>query len=325
MALVAAALLWLNATGALAQALSPEDALSRLTARDLTEALLALNNLATAPGLAEANLSVTGLPDGYKRKYDRLSVQMPSVIGTKIDWLKVHLDLGIGSLRAEDAFPALSSASEPFFVDLERSITSGRIGIGPGFEPFEGLYFTPYFAASYSGIDLKANIQPPDFDFPELTPEEEVLLRDWSAQAWTVSGVFDLSYLRWLGQRRHRADFHLRYVLAYSETLNESLPILQASGTTHTLSGEAIFRRITQFRILGRNLAWNVFTTAGGFPGQKVGDLGFTYTFGFGAGLDLYFPDEMFGVFDRRFFGIRGSGLVGDNNSGWSIVVEMRK
>jgi hypothetical protein len=323
--LLASALLsFFMATQASAQA---DDAFSRITAQDITEALLALNNLVASPGLEGSNLHVDPTEIGLAGsiKYNRASLQLPIFVATKIEWLEVLIDVGVGGLDMDDRYSGVTSGGDAVAVRSMRSVTTGRLGIGPSFVPIEGLNISPYLAASFGGFSSKSTTQPASADLSNLTPGEEALLKDWSALIWGVAGVFDVQYVHWLREKRHRVDLMLRYAVSYSSTLNESLPILESSGVTNSLNGEAIFRTITGWKLFNHNLGWNVFTTAGGFPGQEVDDLGFTYTFGFGAGLDFYFPDKIFGIFDRKFIGVQVSGLVGDNNHGWSLVLHLRR
>ena len=308
-----------------ANASAQGDPIGRVTAQDISEALMALNNMTSAPGVEGAQLKIDPNEFGDTIQYKRASFQIPIMIATKIDWLEVLVDVGVGATDMDDRYSGVTSGGDAVDVRSQRSVTSGRLGVGPSFIPIEGLNLSPYFAASFGGISSTSSIQPPGVDLPNLTPEEEALLKDWSALSWSVAGVFDAKYRRWLRDGRHRLDVQARYAFVYSETFNASLPILETSGHTHVLNGEVVFRTITDWRLFNQKISWNVFTSASGFPGQDVDDLGFTYTLGFGAGVGFYFPDKIFGIFDRQFVGVRGSGLVGNNTHGWSVVANLRR
>jgi hypothetical protein len=133
-----------------------------------------------------------------------------------------------------------------------------------------------------------------------------------------------VQYLKWLRGERNRLDLIGRYAVAWTETFDESLPILDSAGLRHTLVFEAMWRTLTERRVFGKQLEWNVFANSVSFPGQEKDDLGFSYYFGFGAGVDLYLPERLWGKIGRNFVGLRASGLVGDDVKGWSLVLSFR-
>jgi hypothetical protein len=262
---------------------------------------------------------------GAAIRYDRWGIEVPIALDTSIDWLKVHVDIGLGVLLADEDLSVVDTVGDTVFVRSDRTITSGRLGLGPAFIPVEGLYIAPYFAAAIGGMRSRTTITPRAAMIAGVTSDEQALLGDWSTRSWSVAGVVDAQYLRWLREERRRLDFRMQYALVYSETFGESLPLLQTSGLTNTLTGEIVLRTITDVRVRNRRLAWNVFTTAAGFPGRELDDLGATYTFGFGLGLDLYFPEQILGALQRSFVGVRGSGLVGNHNHGWSVMLQIQR
>jgi hypothetical protein len=165
---------------------------------------------------------------------------------------------------------------------------------------------------------------PGSISLPNLTPEEAALLGNWSAAAWSVAGVLDLKYLRWFGEEKNRFDFQARYAVSWTQTFNESLPILSSSDLRNTLVFEFLWRSITEKRLFNKRLGWNVFVNSSSFPGQDKDDLGFKYYFGMGAGLDFYIPERLWGKIGRNFIGLRASGIVGDDVRGWSLVFSLR-
>lgn len=307
-----------------AQVLDPMDAIGRISAQDIASSLISYNNFAASPGIEGSNLDVDLGDDQPHLKYGRFSIQIPISIKTKIDWLNFYTDFGYGSLEINDDFSALSASGELLDVSAERTVDSGRLGLGVEFLPTPRLHIAPYFEWSMSALRSKTRVSPTRFDLGGVTPEEAVLLRDWKAAAWTVGGVLDVKYLHWFGEEKNRLDLQARYAIAWAETFNESLPRLRSGDVRNTLTVEALWRSITDVRVLKKNLAWNVFVNSSSFPGQEKDDLGFTYYFGFGAGLDLYVPERLWGKIGRNFIGLRGSGIVGDDVRGWSIVLSLR-
>lgn len=306
-----------------AQVLDPDDPIARISAQDIATSLISLNNFTASPGIEGSKITVDfndGQPDV---KYDRFSIQIPISIQTRIEWMNIYTDFGYGSLTMIDDFTARAAGGELIGLSAERTVDSGRMGIGLEFIPAEGLYIAPYFQWSMSSLRSKTDVDPP-VDFTGITPEEEALLRNWKAAAWSVGGVLDVKYLHWFGDQKHRLDLQTRYSLAWAETFNESLPILHSGELRNTLTVEALWRSITDVHVFKKNLVWNVFVNSTSFPGQEKDDLGFTYYFGFGAGLDLYIPERLWGKIGRNFIGLRVSGIVGDDTRGWSLVISLR-
>ncbi|MBW2697999.1 MAG: hypothetical protein JRE70_16075 [Deltaproteobacteria bacterium] len=318
-------LAWLSIAGAArAQVLDPGDAISRISARDITESLVSLNNFTASPGIEGSNLS-TDLGDGQPNlEYGRFSIQIPISIQTRLSWLNVYTEIGYGSLFVDDKFFARTLAGETLAIFSERQVDSGRLGLGVEWRPTTGWQIAPYLAASVSGLSSKTRFAGGNFDPGSISPVEQVLLSDWSAAAWSLGGVLDVKYLRWFGVERNRLDLQARYAISWTETFNESLRILDTSDLRNTLVFEALWRSITDVRVFKKRLSWNVFANSTSFPGQDKDDLGFTYYFGLGAGVDLYIPERLWGKIGRNFIGIRGSAIVGDDVRGWSIVLSLR-
>jgi hypothetical protein len=316
--------LLIGAGSAGGQVLDPASAVGRLSARDVTESLLALNNFTSAPGIEGSNLDVD-LGDGQPNiQYGRFSIQIPISIETGLEWLNVYTEIGYGSLIVQDDFFASNRAGQLLTVRSERQIDSGRLGLGVEFRPTPGWHIAPYFAATASAIDSKSRFAGPGFDPSNLTPVEQVLLLGWNTAAWSVGGVLDVKYLKWFGEERHRLDLQARYAIAWAQTFNESLRILDSSDLSNTLVVEALWRSITDVRVFEKRLSWNVFVNSTSFPGQDKDDLGFVYYFGIGAGIDLYIPERLWGRIGRNFIGLRASGIIGDDTRGWAIVLSLR-
>jgi hypothetical protein len=306
------------------QVLDPGDAISRITGEDIAESLISFNNFTTSPGIEGANLHVDwgdGQPD---TEYSRFSIQIPISIETDIPWLNVYTEVGYGSLWIEDDFSARNTQGQTFSVNTDRQVDSGRLGLGVEFLPTPGLYIAPYFAASLSGLHSTTRLPGGVVDPSNITPEEQALLTNWRARAWSVGGVLDVKYLHWFGFEKNRLDLQGRYALSWNETFDESLPILDTSALRNTLVLEALWRSITDFRVFKKRLSWNTFVNTTSFPGQEKDDLGFTYYFGIGAGVDLYIPERLWGRIGRNFIGLRGSGIIGDDVRGWSIILSFR-
>jgi hypothetical protein len=153
---------------------------------------------------------------------------------------------------------------------------------------------------------------------------EVALLTNWSAKAWSIGGVLDVKYLHWFGEEKRRLDLQARYAISWNETFRESLSVLDSQALRNTLAVEALWRQITDMRIFSKRLGWNVFVNSSSFPGQDKEDLGFTYYFGVGAGVDLYVPERLWGRIGRNFIGVRGSAIIGNDVRGWSVVISLR-
>jgi len=323
--IVVAALVCVGGPGsAWAQALGPAAALQRISAQDITESLVSLSNFSASPGIEGSNLNVD-LNDGQPNiRYSRFSIQIPISIETRLSWLNVYTDIGYGSLWMNDRFYAVNTQGEPLHIEPERQLDSGRIGLGVEFRPTPGWHITPYFAAVGTKMTSSTRLRAGNLSGGVLTPVEQTLLANWSTAAWSVGGVLDVKYLHWFGEEKNRLDLQARYAIAWTETFNESLSILRSSSWRNTLVFEGLWRSITNIKVFEKRLGWNVFVNTTSFPGQDRDDLGFNYYFGIGAGVDVYVPERLFGKIGRNFIGIRGSGIVGNDVRGWSVVVSLR-
>jgi len=323
---VAIVLICLAGSGpAAAQILGPGQALDRITARDIAESLISLNNFTAAPGVEGSNIKVD-LNDGQPEIiYGRFSIQIPISIKTKIDWLNVYIEPGYGSLFVEDRYFALTLQSNLLGVKSERQVDSGRLGLGVEFHPTPSLFIAPYFVASGSKVNSTSRFTGGPLTGGPPTPIELVLLTDWSVAAYSVGGVLDVRYLKWFGEKeKNRFDLETRYAITWTDTFNESLSILNTQAWKNTLTVETLYRRVTDFRILSKRFGWNTFANVTSFPGQDKRELGFTYYFGIGAGVELYIPERLWGRIGRNFIGVRGSALIGNDTRGWSVVLALR-
>jgi hypothetical protein len=307
------------------QALAPDDALSRLTAQDLTESLIALVNLSATPGIGGMRLNVDTGDAQPGLKYDKFKVWIPLGWRTANAKLKLYTEFNFALLDVNDEFFARNNAGQTVLLDADRNVYSIRVGGGVEYYPSPKWRLTPYLAFAFSRLTSATMVQGGRLDFGNLTPVEQVLLTDWETNASTIAVGLDVQYMQWFVEERYRLDLEGKYAYGYTDTFHESMRILETSGHTHNLILLARWTTITHLKAFGKPLAWNLFVSNTSFLGQDKDDLGFRYFFGFGGGLEWYVKQKFFkGLFHLNFVGIRLEGIVGDDVTGGSIGISLR-
>jgi hypothetical protein len=307
------------------QVLSPDDVLDKLTAKDLTDSLIALVNFNTTPGISGTRLNVDTGDGNPDLRYDKVSFYIPMSWSTTNPKLKIRSQIAFGTLQVEDSFFAKNTQGQTIRFDAEREIYSGRIGLGVDYYPAPKWRIIPYIAFAPSKLKSQTQVQGGSLNLGNLTPVEQALVTDWETNAWTLAAVLETRYDHWFGQEDYRIELKANYVHAYSETFDESLPLLEASGHTDTVTFLARWTTITDFISFGRPLAWNLYTNYTSFLNQEKDTLGFNYYFEFGGGIDWYIKKKFFhDSFKISFVGLRAGVVVGENVTGGTIGFAFR-
>jgi hypothetical protein len=172
------------------------------------------------------------------------------------------------------------------------------------FWPTPRWRISPYLAVAISGLSSKTSIRGGSVG--NVPPQLAAVLSDWDANAWSLAGVLEVKYQRW------------------TDTFNESLPVLDTSGWRNAVVVEAMWRTITDYRLFGRRIGFNAFVNNASFPGQEKDDLGFNWYFGLGGGIDVFLKQRI-GKFARLdFVGLRGTGVVGSDVRGGGIALTFK-
>ena len=133
-----------------------------------------------------------------------------------------------------------------------------------------------------------------------------------------------MKYQRWFGVERHRLELEARYSGSWTDTFNESLPVLSTSAWRNAVTVEAMWRTITDYRLFGRRIGFNAFANNSSFPGQEKDDLGFNWFFGLGGGIDVFLKQRI-GKFTRLdFVGLRGTAVLGSDVRGGGIAITFK-
>lgn len=314
----------LLSTEGAAQALSPDDALGRLTAKDITESLISAVNLTTTAGIRGMHLIVDGQDGQPDLKYDKFNLRIPKSWRTANPKLGIYTEIGVGDLIVDDRFVGTNVDGDRVSFRADRNVLSARVGLGVDYQPTPELSIAPHVMGIWSRIKSETDVTGGSIEPVNLTPSESALLSDWKTKSWTVAAVVRAEYRHWFGENQ-RLDLLGDYAIAYSETYDESLPILATSGSSNSLQLEAGWTSITSWKAFGKPIYWNAFLNSVSFPGQEKDDLGFTYLFGIGAGLGLYLNKSIFGDFAHvNFAGVEVTAIVGNDVTGGAIGFSLR-
>ena len=87
---------------------------------------------------------------------------------------------------------------------------------------------------------------------------------------------------------------------------------------------QARYSSDTGHKVYDLPLWWNGRAEGIFFPGLEEDDLGFTYYFKLGGGLDLVRPTEIMDIKLFRTVGLEASAIIGDNLIGGSVGISLQ-
>ena len=315
---------WSASHPALAQQLSPDDGLRRVTTKDLTDAFVALVNTNVWSGLGGFTFNVDESGPQSELKYQKADLFLP------IDWGKgdpefdLYTEIALGALKVTDDFFVENNLGQRILIDADRDIFSARGGVGFNYRPTTEWRLTPIVGMAWSHFDNKVRASGGSLDLGTLTPAQRAVISDFDAQTYGVSVALEGNYDRWFGERDYHFEASGRYSHIFTETFNESTPIVKASGHADILALETRWTVFTDRTLFGEPLAWNLTASHTSFIGQDRDILGFNNFFRVGAGIDLFIQRRIFGQ-SLDFVGLAINGLIGPDVAGGSIGISIRK
>lgn len=307
-----------------AQGLSPDDALSRLTAQDISESLISLVNITTAAGVRGMRLTVDGQEGQPDFRYTKANVRIPKTWRTENPKLGIYTEIGIGDLIVDDPFVGENVAGDTVSFRAERKVFSARAGLGFRYQLTPEIRVTPHIIGAFSRIKSKTEVIGGTFNPADLTPVEAALLTNWTTKSWTVAGVLRADYRYWLNETQ-RIHVVGDYAYAYTDTFDETLRILDTSGQSNSLQFEIGYTKLTKWTAFGKPIYWSALAQSLSFPGQDKDDLGFNYLFGVGGGVGLYLNQKILGDFGHvNFAGLEFSALFGNGVAGGTVGLSFK-
>ncbi|MFQ5992414.1 MAG: hypothetical protein ACE5NA_08255 [Nitrospiraceae bacterium] len=310
-------------TVAYGQGLSPGDVLKRLAAEDISETLLNLVSFTNDPGVGGATFKVKADGGQTDITYSKVNIRIDKDFWLPDRNLAIYGDINFSFLNVDDEFFRENALGERVFFNGDRNFYSGRIGLGVSHMITDHIRIRPFVSAALTRIESKTDVSG-NINIAQLPPALATALLDWSTNAWTVAGTLNAKYDRFWGEEEERFEVEFDYTYAYHESFNEDLDRVSFAGTTDTLNLLVRYSEPTGAKVFGLPLRWNALVETSIFPTVDKDDTGFKFYFTFGGGLDLQIDWKPFGIDAYRYLGLRVSGLVGDDLTGFGVSISLR-
>jgi hypothetical protein len=295
----------------------PADPELDVSPESVARAAIAAVNFTAAPGLAGANFHVDE-EQGTQRDFVRGSLGGAFDVTIRGRALDAFVGGALGTGKGDSKFLARDSEGEEITFRADRSLVSLRGSGGVSLPITRYLKLQPYASLICAQFDTEFDASG-NFDPDALPPVARVILQDHSFDAGGLALTLQMLYDRWWGSKRFEVD--ASYTGLYTETFNESDPVLEASGWTRTFVALGRWSGATGWVTAGRPWRWNTYGSYTSFPGQEAEILGFDYYFEVGAGLDYEMNSKILGIFGLRMLGLSLGLITGDNVDGYSFGI----
>ncbi len=197
------------------------------------------------------------------------------------------------------------------------STFSAIAGLGMGFELAEGLTLRPMGLMGYVRIEDDGRYV--GTGAPILQPVSDGLLTNFTVDELIYGLALEAEYETSFG-----GDLNLtanaRYNQLWGSTLNSSDSALEGSAIFGVLTATATVDGPTGLSLLGRELRWIGFAANSTFPGSASRAIDVSWFFELGAGIELVDREVVDGV---EGVSLRGSWVVGDNVTGFSVAAQL--
>ena len=278
-----------------------------------------LAGFGAVPGISGANFDVDS--SGSVQDSDLSRMNFPLSHDFKqIGGLEqaLHTELALGWLTGSTDYRNLLPAT-PFNSDVNSDMTALSVvgGVGLGFPLTDKLTLTPMVLLGYSHIEDDSSFAGPGAAALNLLTRQ--ILFNYSVDELLYGAALELKYEHSLaGDIDLQA--RLRYNHMFAETLDASNAALEGSGNFGVLTAFLQFDGPTPAKIFGRDLRWIGFAANSTFVGDAAEGLGFDTFFELGGGIELVEPNILPGV---EGFSVRGSALIGNGVTGWSVGAQL--
>jgi len=290
-----------------------------LPVEEITRAAIGLINFASAPGLTGATFRVD---DAYGENADLVRGSLGGgfdvTLRDSIADLYLGAEIGVGDLENDILVNLPAGGTVPFLVDWEIVSLRGSAGLTLPITPH--LKVRPYASLIYA--EYEAEPRPlVDFDPDTLPPNAAIILKKHRFDATSLGLTTEALYDRWWD--KGRLELGLQYSGLYTNTFDESNPVLEAAGWSQTLVLAGRWSDETGWEMAGRPWRWNVYGRYTTFPDQDKSVLGFDSYFEIGAGLDYENNTKVFGLFGWRMTGLKFGIIGGDDVDGFSFGIRV--
>ncbi len=287
-------------------------------ARDLGRGLQALSIFNATPGISAASFYV-GNDIGDDATINSYKFA-PSHTFDPVYGIKPYVEGTAGYLdySFEDDFP--NGLGQNNHVKLDYNTISFLAGVGVEVDVFEGTVIRPIFLAGYSRIWDGSSVSGPNAN--EIRRNGDGLLFDAWLNTALVGGAIEVEHE---GHFDPQSDINytanIRYDQFYANTVSASNSAMEGSSTFGIMTALAEFDGpVWGVSLFDRELRWIGFATNTFLPAQTGDQLGFSYFFEVGGGLELVDRSVIDGL---EGVSLRSSVLFGDNVYGWTAGLSL--
>ena len=292
----------------------------QIGASRLSQQLINLITFTTLPGVSGGNFTVSR--DGPEPDYEivKLTVGGRDTIAIEQAPFDLYLEGGLGFLQTDENSFGIGAVDDIVVAaKTDRTIYSGRIGVGLSFPLGSRFHLTPVFNFALSRFENDTGLGAVVGNGGGITIVD-LLTLDWTAWAATYAATLQLRYEESFGEQTLEAE--ATYSHAYTDVFAAPTRNLRVSGSNDVVTLFGRWSAPTEWTVYGQPLRWNVFSSATVLTGDGRDALGFSYFVELGAGLDLDLRDKDLWLIE----GIRPrvSGIIGDNVIGWLLALSIR-
>jgi hypothetical protein len=278
-----------------------------------------LAGFGAVPGISGAHFKVdsSGAADDtdLSRMNFPLSYDFKQVGGLQQD---LHTELALGWLSGSTDYRNLLPGT-PFNSDVSSDLSalSAVGGLGLVFPLTDELTLTPMVLLGYSRVEDDSTFSGPGA--ATLDGLTRQILFNYSVDELLYGAALELNYKHALAGDID-VQGKLRYNQLFADTLDASDPALEGNGNFGVLTAFVQFDGPTPAKLFGRDLRWIGFAANSTFFGDSADALGFDYFFELGGGIELVDRTVLKGV---EGVSLRGSALLGNGVTGWSIGAQL--
>ncbi len=287
------------------------------TRSDLGNAFQSLTIFGAARGITAANFNVedggseldlgaTKLGPSHSFDWEPVEGVRPYVEGT-FGYLNTEQTVDFDLAPFADPSEGATRAS----VDIDTFTFLG--GVGAEIALAAGTVARPIFLAGYSHTSDEGDVTGPLA--PEIAAAGDGIVFDVRINSVLLGGALEIEHGRSFEARDINLLGRVRYTHLFDNVVSASDPVLDTDGDFGVLSSGVELDGPTGLTVFGRELRWIGFAANTYLPGAQNDALGFSFFFELGGGIEIVDREVISGI---EGVSLRGSGIVGDNVTGWS-------
>ncbi|GEO36399.1 hypothetical protein SAE02_05470 [Skermanella aerolata] len=281
---------------------------------DLASAFQALTIFGATPGISTARLHVDEAgPDG---RFSSYKLAPSYAFASEVPGIRPYVEMTVGYLNNTQSSSLAVNAPVQTAIDLDIDTFTALGGGGLEIDIAEGTVLRPILLAGYSRTSGGGVTNGPEGDL--IREAGSGIFFDVVSNNFLIGGALALDHARTLGE-----DANLKLSLRYNQLLDRSFDAsadeLEGINSYGVLTGSARIDGPLPVTLAGRSLRWIGFASNTFLPGSKR-DLGFSFFFELGGGVEIVDPSIVEGV---EGISLRTSAIAGDGVYGWSIGLAM--